>query len=337
METMIKTVMRTQLIALVLAALAGPIGPALAQEWRVGDITVKHAWARASIGKAKNGVAYLTLSNHGAASDRLVRVASPAAKMTSLHSSRMEGGMVMMQPVKAVEVGPGAPVVLKPEGLHVMLMGLKAPLKEGESFPLSLTFEKAGSVEIVIKIQGPAAMEPGHRHKSHAPSAPKDKQAGGAPCRIPVQISEEADRQPGGALYAGPAAKNHDHGKMPMADMAGAHMVHEPQHGGAFFMAPNKLNHLEAVYSEDCGFRVFFYNAFTRPVHADRFRAFIRIVPKAEDEPEVLRFLSPSDDKTLLSAPIGNEVSRPFAVELYVEFPGSHDPELFTVQVPRES
>ncbi len=65
-----------------------------------------------------------------------------------------------MRHVKALEVAPGAPIVLAPGGLHVMLMGLKAPLKEGKAFPLTLSFEKAGTLDIRVEVHEPGAMAP---------------------------------------------------------------------------------------------------------------------------------------------------------------------------------
>jgi hypothetical protein len=120
---------------------------------------------------------------------------------------------------------------------------------------------------------------------------------------------------------------------MPMPAMKGAHMDHNDRHGGAFFMAPDKMHHLEAAYSERCGLQVFFYNAFTEAIRADRFRAFVMVVPAKEDEAELIRFLSPSADGAILETGIGNTVSRPFDMNLYVKFPEADDPELFTVKV----
>jgi copper(I)-binding protein len=72
-----------------------------------------------------------------------------------------------MRPVKAIEVAPGEPAVLKPGGLHVMLMGLKAPLVKGQSFPLTLVFEKAGKIEIEVPIGEATAMDHQMDHKGH--------------------------------------------------------------------------------------------------------------------------------------------------------------------------
>lgn len=145
-------------LTLAFITLAVSTMAAQATEFRVKDLTVSGVWARASAGPARAGAAYLTVANHGKAMDRLVAVATPAAKHASLHTSLMEQGVMKMRPLKAVEVHPGEPAVLRPGGTHIMLMGLKAPLKEGEHFPLTLTFEKAGTVEVTVMIRGVGSM-----------------------------------------------------------------------------------------------------------------------------------------------------------------------------------
>jgi len=135
-------------------------------------------------------------------------------------------------------------------------------------------------------------------------------------CHVPVHITEEAEMQTGGAMHHGAKAAQPGAHSHTMPEMDGAHMIHEPQHGGAFFMAPNKLHHLEGVYTDKCGFRLYFYNAFIKPIHADRFRAFVHIVPGSENEFDIIRFLSPSKDGTVLMASFGDVVSRPFEIEL---------------------
>ena len=152
--------MRGFFIAAVLAIAAIVSGAVQAYEFKVGDLLIDHPWARASIGQAKAGAAYLVVSNGGSEMDRITAAETPVAKRAELHTHIMEGGVMKMRSVGAVEVAPGEPVVFQPGGLHVMLMGLKAPLKEGESFPLTLKFEKAGKVEIQVKIGAPTATEP---------------------------------------------------------------------------------------------------------------------------------------------------------------------------------
>ena len=142
--------------AIALAILVTAI-PAFAQNLMVSD-----AWARASPGAVKNGGAFLTIMNHGEA-DRLVSASAPVAKVTELHTHINDNGVMRMRQIPAIDVPAGETVTLKPGGLHVMFMGLKAPLKEGESFPLTLTFEKAGTRTMQVKIKKAGAM--GHGKK----------------------------------------------------------------------------------------------------------------------------------------------------------------------------
>lgn len=75
-----------------------------------------------------------------------------------------------MRRVGAIKIGPGQSAVLKPGGLHIMLMGLKTPLEEGAAFPLTLTFEKAGPLDIRVQVHEPGTMAPGpDRGKGQAP------------------------------------------------------------------------------------------------------------------------------------------------------------------------
>lgn len=156
--------MKTRFLTLTLVALGLFAQAAQAMEYRVKDVTISHPWARATAGPARAGAAYLTIANHGTTMDRLLAVATPAAKRAMVHTTLMEQGVMKMRPVKAVEVNPGEPTVLRPGGMHVMLMGLAAPLKEGQSFPLTLTFEKAGTVEVMVMVRGAGSM--GHERES---------------------------------------------------------------------------------------------------------------------------------------------------------------------------
>lgn len=151
---MTKRLIRSLLVLLMLAAGY----PAIARDYTLGTLRIDHPWARASIGKAKAGAAYLTVSTSGETADRLIGVASPVARHVALHTHLMQDGVMKMRPVQAIEIAPGEPTVLRPGGLHVMLMGLKAPLVEGELFPLVLTFEKSGSIEVEVLVREPSAM-----------------------------------------------------------------------------------------------------------------------------------------------------------------------------------
>jgi copper(I)-binding protein len=128
------------------------VAPALAHEYMQGDIHIVKPWSRPLPAVSKNGAVYMTLMNKGGAPDRLVSVTTPAAKNAELHNHIMQDGLMKMRPVEAVEIVPGTPSVLKPGGLHVMLMGLTEPLVDGNSYPLTLNFERSGSIEVKVMI-----------------------------------------------------------------------------------------------------------------------------------------------------------------------------------------
>jgi copper(I)-binding protein len=135
----------------------------LAFNANASDVMVSGAFARASaFSGAKSGVAYLTIMNHGATPDRLVGLKTPVAEHASLHETVEENGVARMQPVPALDLAPGASVELKPNGLHVMLTGLKAPLKKGETVKLTLIFEKAGEMQVEAPVGDVAAMDMDH-------------------------------------------------------------------------------------------------------------------------------------------------------------------------------
>lgn len=127
---------------------------------------IKGAWARPSIGSTGNSAAYMKVMNHGDAADRLVDAKSDVARKTELHTHIMEGNVAKMRRVEGgVEVPAKGDVEFKPGGLHVMLIGLKSKLAEGDSFPLTLVFEKKGEVVVDVKVQkGAGKSNGGHDH-----------------------------------------------------------------------------------------------------------------------------------------------------------------------------
>ncbi len=130
-------------------------GAALAQN---NGLEVGNAWARATPGKAETGAVYLTLVSPSA--DKLVSAATPAAKKAQLHTMTMTGMVMKMRPLAALDIPAGKPVALKPGGLHIMLIGLAKPLRQGQSFPLTLTFDKAGARTVEVAVEKPGAMGP---------------------------------------------------------------------------------------------------------------------------------------------------------------------------------
>jgi hypothetical protein len=143
--------LRTALAALFLAA---ALSSAMAAE---PTISVTDAWARATPQGAKTGAAYVTITNKGDA-DTLLGASTLVAGEAQLHTTTTDNGVMKMRPLKSLGLKPGASVALKPGGMHIMLMDLKQPLQEGESFPLALDFQKAGRIETVVKVQKIGAM-----------------------------------------------------------------------------------------------------------------------------------------------------------------------------------
>lgn len=145
--------------ALTLVAVIMMATASFAHDYTVGPITVDHPWARASAGAAKSGGAFMMIKNDGTTADRLIAVDSPVAKMSHLHTTIMENDVMKMRPVDGVGIPAGGMAELKPGSFHIMFMGLKAPLEEGQMVPLTLTFEQAGTLEIEAYVTEAGAME----------------------------------------------------------------------------------------------------------------------------------------------------------------------------------
>ncbi len=139
------------------AVLAVPAGASLAADTTVGGLTVSNPWARASAGGSRPGVAYLTIANKGDA-DSLTKAGSPVAGRVELHRIIHDGDRARMGRIGKIRLPKGKSVEFKPGGLHIMLMGLKRQLKEGETFPLSLYFAEAGKVDVTVRIMGAGAV-----------------------------------------------------------------------------------------------------------------------------------------------------------------------------------
>ncbi len=151
--------MSLRVIAQAAGLVALMVASAVAQ---TGQLEVKDVWARATPARAENGAAYLTVVSPIA--DRLVAVSTPVAKKAELHSMSLEAGIMKMRPLAAIELPAGKGVTLKPGALHIMLIDLAKPLSEGQNFPLTLTFEKAGAREVTATVQKIGAVGP------HGPS-----------------------------------------------------------------------------------------------------------------------------------------------------------------------
>ena len=144
------------------------------------QVSVKDAWVRATVAQQKSTGAFMQLSS--AKPVRLVAVSSPVAGIAEVHEMKMDGGVMKMRAVEALDVAAGQPVELKPGGFHVMLMELKSPIKDGDSVPLSLVFEGADKKRETVEVKasargmgrgmGMGSMPGGMGHKHGAASAP---------------------------------------------------------------------------------------------------------------------------------------------------------------------
>lgn len=127
-------------------------------------ISVTEAWARPTVGEGRTTAAYMTIANAGETDDVLKGVTSPSADRVELHETKMTGeGIMQMRPLKdGLLVAASGTAVLKPGGLHVMVMGLESALDEGGELPLTLEFAKAGPMEIMVPVRKGAGS--GHAH-----------------------------------------------------------------------------------------------------------------------------------------------------------------------------
>jgi|ERR1700733_1902145 copper(I)-binding protein len=150
---------------LLLAALCAVLAhPAFALDYKLGAIEIGQPWTRATPATAESGGGYLVLKNTGATPERLIAVKSPAAAKVEIHEMKMDGNIMRMREVeKGIEIPPGATVELKPGGFHVMFMGLKTPFAKDTKVPLTLVFEKAGSVDVELAVEAMGAQAPMHK------------------------------------------------------------------------------------------------------------------------------------------------------------------------------
>ncbi len=145
--------MRNEWIAAAAAFMLASTG-AQAHEYKLGDVTIEHPWARPTAGDTGLGAAYFVLKNGGEQPEVLKSVSSPDADIAQIHEHIHEAnGVMKMRPAEGVTIPPGGTVAFEPGGYHVMLIGLKHNLEEGHGIPLKLTFEHAGSVDVEVKIE----------------------------------------------------------------------------------------------------------------------------------------------------------------------------------------
>ena len=163
--------MRRTLLAVILFSSLMSVGIAQPMSDGQQGIVISNPWARASAGAATTGAAYFTITDNALA-DGLTGASSPVAGKAELHETRNENGVMQMRAVPRLALEPGKPVTLAPGGYHMMLKDLKQPLQAGESFPLTLIFEKAPPITVQVKVGAAGAAAPMHGMQSMGASKP---------------------------------------------------------------------------------------------------------------------------------------------------------------------
>ena len=138
------------LFAVALAAAAAP-------RHEAGTLEIGDPWSRPTAPGMSMGVAYLSITNHGKSADALVGASSPLADKVELHETSIVDGMARMRPLSEIVLPAGATVKIEPGGIHLMLVGLKAPLERGKTVPLVLDFRHAGRISVQLDVATPEA------------------------------------------------------------------------------------------------------------------------------------------------------------------------------------
>ena len=151
---------RTAICALLVLSWAGPVS---AHDYKLGSLEIATPWTRATPATAKSGGGFMTITNKGTTADRLIAARSPASMKVEIHEMKMDGSIMRMREVEGgLEIPAGATVTLKPGGFHIMFMELAAPLAKGGKVPVTLVFEKAGSIDVDFKIEAAGAAASHH-------------------------------------------------------------------------------------------------------------------------------------------------------------------------------
>jgi copper(I)-binding protein len=136
--------------------------PAQAEDVTAGGLKISASWARATPKGASVGAGYMKITNTGNATDRLVGGSTGVSDRFEVHAMSMDNGVMQMRSMdKGIEIKPGETVELKPGGYHVMFVGLKEPLAQGQPIKATLLFEKAGTVDVIFSVEGIGAQTGG--------------------------------------------------------------------------------------------------------------------------------------------------------------------------------
>lgn len=152
--------LKPRFVLALLSSLVLACGPAASHDSVLGDLMIHHPWARATVASAKTGAVYLRIENLGEKADRLIGAQTEIAEKAEIHLVSMENDVMQMTPTTALDIPAGGWTELAPMSHHLMLFGLKHPLAESTSFPLSLTFEQAGTINVEVQVQGLSDLKP---------------------------------------------------------------------------------------------------------------------------------------------------------------------------------
>ena len=152
----------------VTLTIASAISFARGAEVTLGDLAITSAWARATPPGAKVGAAYVTIENRGTTDNRLVSASTEAAGSAEAHETIEENGVASMRRVADLTIPAAGELAMAPGGIHLMLMGLTAQLKPGERLPLTLAFEKAGTIAVEAEVRPIGAEAPEDGHDGHS-------------------------------------------------------------------------------------------------------------------------------------------------------------------------
>jgi periplasmic copper chaperone A len=155
--------MKTPILIAVAALITA--SAALAHDYELGSLVLEHPHAKATLPGAPVSGGYLTIRNTGAESDRLVSAEAAFAGKVEIHQMKMDGDVMQMRPVEGgLEIPAGGEVVLERGGFHIMFMQMSGPLEAGSKQNVTLTFEKAGKIEVEFAVE---EMQPGSHGKYH--------------------------------------------------------------------------------------------------------------------------------------------------------------------------
>ena len=155
------TLIQKMATVLVVSLVIGFIAKSYAEPVNAGNLTIDNTFTRATVPGQKNAGGFLSIANKGA-DDKLISATSNVASEVQIHEMKMDGNVMQMRQINGLAVPAKGKVELKPGGYHLMLMGLKSPLKAGDTINVQLKFEKAGAVNVKLPVQEMKPMHGGH-------------------------------------------------------------------------------------------------------------------------------------------------------------------------------